>query len=125
MKVRQSVFLYSQDLTKLLTGKEKDVYDIADVLLDVNDWMGLAIQLEVKAERIRDNCKDGSGQDMAKCYRRGVVREFCNTNGLEVEEAVEKIAQALVPIGNKKHAKILQKKYLSNGKSVGKSSCTT
>ena len=122
MKVRQSVFLYNcQDLTKLLTGKEKDVYDIADVLLDVDDWTGLAIQLEVKARRIRDNCKDGSGQDVAKCYRRGVVREFCNTNGLEVEEAVEKIAQALELIGNKKQANILRKKYISSGKGTGKS----
>ena len=122
MKVRQSVFLYNcRHLTKLLTDKEKDVYDIADVLLDVNDWKGLAIQLEVKAGRIRENCKDSSEQDVAKCYRRGVVREFCNTNGLEVEEAVEKIAQALVPIGNKRQAKILRNKYLSNGKSIGKS----
>lgn len=95
--------------------------DIADVLLDVDDWTGLAIQLEVNARRIRANCKDSSEQDVAKCYRRGVVREFCNANGLEVEEAVEKIAQALMPIGNKKHANILRKKYLSNGKSVGKS----
>ena len=111
-------------MTKLLTDKEKDVYDITDLLLDVNDWTGLAIQLDVNTRRIqmiRDYCKDSSEQDVAKCYRRGVVREFCNTKGLEAEEAVEKIAQALVLIGNNRHASILRKIFLSNGKSLGKS----
>ena len=72
---------------------------IANVLLEVDDWPGLATELDITAgeqNAIRGNCKEGSSSDVAKCYRRRLVQTYCYSTGLEVEELVENIVSALL-----------------------------
>ena len=92
---------------------------IANVLLEVDDWPGLATELDITAgeqNAIRGNCKEGSSSDVAKCYRRRLVQTYCYSTGLEVGELVENIAGALENIGNKQQAKTLRKLYSSTNK---------
>ena len=70
----------------LPTGK--DVNKIADVLLEVDDWTGLASELGIKTgdrNSIQSNCRAGS-DNVAKCYRRRLVEMYCDSSGLRIEE---------------------------------------
>ena len=96
---------------------------IAGVLLEVNDWTGLASELGVERGEqnvIRDNCKVGTGVDVATCYRRSLVESYFDRTGLEVEEVAENIAVALESIYHKRQAKQLREMYPpKSGKSYG------
>jgi hypothetical protein len=97
----------------------KDVNRIADVLLEVEDWKGLASELDIKIgdqTAISSDCKD----NVAKCCRRKLVQKYCDDSGLAVEVAAENIAQALKPMGHKKQANIIRNMFPAGGKSAGK-----
>ena len=98
---------------------------IADVLLEVDDWKGLASELHIKTgdqNSIQSNCKAGSGLDVAKCFRRSLVQMYCDSTGLDVEEVAENIAQALEgeTMNKKRQATFIRNLFPSSGKSKGK-----
>ena len=100
----------------LLTDRE--VNKVADVLLEVDDWMGLASKLHIKPEdqnSIQSNCRAGSGLDVAKCFRRRLVQMYCDLTGLDVEELAEIIVQALEKMHHKKQANEIRKLYPFRG----------
>ena len=96
---------------------------IAKVLLEVDDWKGLASELEISAgdvKSIEANCKDSSAADLAKCYRRGLVQIYCDSTGLDVELVAEAVASALETLGNRKQANNLRKLYPSASRTESK-----
>ena len=91
----------------LCTGK--DVNQIVDILMEVTGWEHLADQLEINSDTIETNCLRSSS-DVATCYRRDLVKTYCDSTALEVEDIVENIAQALGP-SNKRQANNLRAKF--------------
>ena len=68
--------------------------DISRVLADVRDWKGLAGSLNIRSIDIETNC----AQDVARaaCYRRELVRRYCDGQQYENPGKVaEDIAEAL------------------------------
>ena len=89
------------------------------MLLEVEDWKGLASELDIKIgdqTAISSDCKD----NVAKCCRRKLVQKYCDDSGLAVEVTAENIAQALKPMGHKKQANIIRNMFPAGGKSAGK-----
>ena len=52
------------------------VEKIVDVLEEVQDWEGLAGGLDIETSSIKTNC--GTSTDRARCYRRWLVRTYCD-----------------------------------------------
>ena len=89
------------------------------MLLEVQDWKGLASELDIKIgdqNAISSNCRDNE----AKCHRRSLVQNYCDAGGLAVEVVAENIAQALESMGHKKQANIIKNMFPAGGKSTGK-----
>ena len=82
---------------------------IVDVLMEVTGWKSLANQLEINSDTIETNCLRNS-IDIASCYRRELVKTYCDSTALEIEEIVENIAQALGP-SNRRQADNLRAKF--------------
>ena len=97
----------------------RDVEDIAQVLADVPDWKGLANRLNIRSSDIETKCAlDG---DPASCYRRELVRRYCDRQESENPSKVaEDVAEALEQMNHKLQAQQLRK--LEFGKSVTKRS---
>ena len=62
--------------------------EISLVLTDVPNWKGLAGWLNIKTSDIKTNCAQDS--DQAACYRRGLVRRYCDS---QLSENPSKVAQ--------------------------------
>ena len=89
------------------------------MLLEVQDWKGLASELDIKIgdqNAISSNCRDNE----AKCHRRSLVQNYCDAGGLAVEVVAENIAQALESMGHKKQANNIRNLFPARGKSAGK-----
>ena len=87
---------------------------ISLVLTDVTNWERLAGLLNIKVIEIKTNCQE----DLAKasCYRRGVVRQYCDSQQSEDSSKVaENIAKILEQMGHNLQAQNLRKLF---GKSV-------
>lgn len=82
---------------------------IVDVLMKVTGWKSLANQLEINSDTIETNCLRSS-IDIASCYRRELVKTYCDSTALKIEEIVENIAQALGP-SNRRQADNLRAKF--------------
>ena len=80
---------------------------IVDVLLGIDNWKRLANELDINFGEIEANC---GGVDIASCCRRELVRTYCDSSGLAVEDVAEKIAEALGP-RNRRQAKDLRAKF--------------
>ena len=59
-----------------LSTAGSDVEKIIAVLEEVEDWEGLAGRLDINIITIRNNC--GTSTDQARCYRRQLVRTYCD-----------------------------------------------
>ena len=93
--------------------------DIAQVLAGVPDWKGLANRLNIRSSDIDTNCAQDVAQ--ASCYRRELVRRYCDTQLSENPSKVaEEIAEALEQMDHTLQAQQLRK--LKFGKSVTKRS---
>ena len=53
-----------------------NVEKIVDILEEVQDWEGLAGRLNIEINSIKTNC--GTSTDQARCYRRQLVRTYCD-----------------------------------------------
>ena len=94
---------------------ERDVENITRVLVDVPDWRGLAGSLNTKVDDIEENCKPDVIP--ATCYRRSLVRRYCNMQQSENPSKVATdIAKALQQMDHKLQAERLRK--LQFGKSM-------
>ena len=85
------------------------------MLFNVPDWRGLAGSLNTKVNDIEEDCK----QDVtpARCYRRSLVRRYCNMQRSKNPSKVAKdIAKALEQMDHKLQAEQLRK--LQFGKSM-------
>ena len=72
----------------------RDEEDIAQVLKGVPDWKGLANRLSIGCNDIEANCAVESAR--GACYRRELVRRYCNTQPSEdLSKVVEGIAVEL------------------------------
>ena len=79
---------------------------IAEVLTEVRDWEGLANELSVKRgalDEIKTTCR-AEAASLAKCYRRELVKWYCDSTGYELGVIVENIAQALEELDHKRQA---------------------
>ena len=88
----------------------KAVNKIAEVLTEVKDWEGLANELSVKRgalDEIKTTCR-AEAASLAKCYRRELVKWYCDSTGYELGVVVENIAQALEELDHKRQAKDLR-----------------
>ena len=94
----------------------RDVVDIAQVLADVPDWKGLASWLNIRSNDIETDCAL-QGVAQASCYRRELVRRYCDRQPSESPYKVaEDIAEVLEQMGHERQAQRLTK--LEFGKSV-------
>ena len=87
------------------------------VLMEVSGWKGLAAELNIEIgvqNDIEFKCRDD-----AKCYRRSLVRKYCDSTGLPVELVAENISRALEP-DNKRQANMIRNMFPSGDKSTGK-----
>ena len=73
-----------------------DVQTISEVLSDVDDWLGLSGSLDIASSCIETECAHESTGGRDKCYRRSLVRHYCNKcpSG-SPEEVAEQIPQVL------------------------------
>ena len=88
-----------------------DVQTISEVLSDVNDWVGLAGSLDLANSRIETECAHESSGARHECYRRSLVRRYCDKwpSG-SPEEVAEQIAQVLEErMDHKRQAQQLRK----------------
>ena len=89
---------------------------ISGVLTRVTDWKRLAGLLNVGNSDILADCAQDLAQ--ASCFRREVVRRYCNSQHSEDSSKVaEDIAKVLEQIGHNLQAKELRKLF---GKSAAK-----
>ena len=101
---------------------ERDMADISRVLADVPDWKGLAGSLNIRSDDIEENCE----QDVARasCYRRKLVRRYCDKQPSENPSKVaDEIAAKLEQMDHTLQAGKLRE--LKFGKSVTKRSSRT
>lgn len=91
----------------------RDVEKIVEVLEVVEDWEGLAGRLNIDAHAIRTNC--GTSIDQAHCYRRRLVRIYCDklTSGDPRQVAVDIALVLDVQMTKKKQAQKLRKLFNS------------
>ena len=97
---------------------EKDVATISTVLKKVEDWEGLANWLNVGTIDIKTDCTGESS--LAACYRRKLVRRYCDNSSEDPYNVAEDIAKALDKMSLKRQAQ--QLRNLQFGKWVGKRS---
>ena len=86
---------------------------ITDVLEAVEDWEDLAAELGIedgKRSSIKSDCKIDSSS-AATCYRRKLVKTYCDRTVLELVEIVENIAKALDGMMKRQQADILRRKF--------------
>ena len=87
---------------------------ITDVLEAVEDWEYLAAELGIengKRNTIKSDCKIDSSGSVATCYRRKLVRTYCDSTALELVKVVENIAVALDGMTKRQQADILRRKF--------------
>ena len=101
-----------------LSTAGSDVEKIIAVLLEVEEWEGLAGRLNINTITIRTNC--GTRTDKAHCYRRQLVTTYCDMlSSGDPNKVVTDFALILDEMEKKKQAQTL--KELSFG---GKLLCT-
>ena len=82
--------------------------DISRVLADVPDWNELANRLNIDSKDIEPKCAQGVAQ--ALCYKRELVRQYCNLHLSEDPgKVVEDIAMALEQMNHLLQAQQLRK----------------
>ena len=101
-------------LVRFLPGR--DVEDISRVLADVPDWKGLAGSLNIRSNDIETDCAL-QGVAQASCYRRELVRRYCDRQLSDSPSKVAKdMAEVLEQMNHKLQAQ--QLRNLQFGKSV-------
>ena len=93
---------------------DKDVATISRRLGDVQDWEELAGLLNVNSIEIKTDC----AQDLclAKCYRRELVRHYCDSQQSENPKNVaEDIAAELEKMGNTRQGAQLRESFRLGG----------
>ena len=86
----------------------QNVNQIVDILLEVVDWKYLANQLDINSDIIEADCLKSS--PAGSCYRRELVKTYCDSSGLGVEDVAENIAHSLGP-SNRRQANHLREKF--------------
>ena len=100
----------------IITSKDKDVQMIAAALGDINNVEGLAGWMNIKFGPIRENC--ASSMVLAKCYRRSLVRSYCDESGHGPQQVAEDITAILEKdMKNKRVAQILRQLKFTQSKS--------
>ena len=100
----------------IITSKDKDVQMIAAALGDINNVEGLAGWMNIKFGSIRENC--ASSMALAECYRRSLVRSYCDESGHGPQQVAENIAAILEKdMKNKRVAQILRQLKFTQSKS--------
>ena len=100
----------------IITSKDKDVQMIAAALWDVYDFDGLAGWMNIKFGPIRENC--ASSTALFECYRRSLVRSYCDESGHGPQQVAEDIAAILEKDMKKKRvAQILRQLKFTQSKS--------
>ena len=104
-------------------SKGENVEKIVDVLEEVQDWEGLAGRLDIETSSIKTNC--GTSTDQARCYRRWLVRTYCDrlSSGDPRQVATEISLVLDVKMKKKKQAQKLRD--MSFGGKLIKSICGT
>ena len=78
----------------LIATVGRDVQEIVkDLDLENRDWETLAGWLEVNAKLIRENCATSTA--LGQCYRRELVKTYCDQRGGDPERVKEDIREAL------------------------------
>ena len=90
-----------------LSTAGSDVGKIVAVLEEVEDWEELAEGLNINTIRIRTNC--GTRTDLAHCYRKQLVRTYCDKlpSG-DPNKVVKDFTLILDEMGKKRQAKKLR-----------------
>ena len=76
----------------------------------MDDWKGLALLLDLASSRIETECAQESSGARHECYRRSLIRRYCDKcpSG-SPEEVAEQIAQVLEEkMGHKRQAQQLR-----------------
>ena len=84
---------------------DKDVELMVAVLEEVADWEGLAGQLNINTINIKHDCVAPA---LAQCYRREVVKAYCNRFDDDPYQVASDIADALDRQNNRRQAKAIR-----------------
>lgn len=77
----------------------KDLVTISRALADVEDWECLAALLKINIIEIKTDC--AQGLNLAMCYRRELVRRYCDRQQSEnPREVAREVAEELEKMGN-------------------------
>ena len=80
---------------------------IAEELEEYNNWEGLAGNMNINSDLIKENC--ATSIVPAGCHRRRLVRSYCDESGLSPYQVAAYIANILESMKNKRIAqKLLQ-----------------
>lgn len=88
------------------------------MLSEVKDWEGLANQLDIESDIIKEDCAQSISRAM--CYRRELVHRYCNKYLFDLNKLAEEIAKELEQMGHNRQAEKLRQ--LQFGKLVAQQS---
>ena len=90
---------------------DADVETISRILLDVQDWEGLAAAIPVNTIEVKTDCEQALSR--AKCYRRELVRRYCDRQqSADPIKVAEGIAVELERMGNVRQGAQLRKAFI-------------
>ena len=89
---------------------DADVETISRILLDVQDWEGLTAAIKVNTIEVKTDCELSLSR--AKCYRRELVRRYCDRQqSADPMKVAEGIAVELERMGNARQGAELRKAF--------------
>ena len=92
---------------------DPDVETISRILLDVQDWEGLASSIKVNTIEVKTDCEQALSR--AKCYRRELVRRYCDRQqSADPMKVAEGIAGELERMGNTRQGAELKEAFITD-----------